>query len=115
MTISRNRFRFALAAAGLALAGPAAACIPALEGTRLESPRFVVAFKPEPISVAKHFANETLITYPVPDEMLDLVRRVLAPDGVTPAPAGVSFQYPTKQPGSRPAKTRSTSASDGGG
>ena len=34
---------------------------------------------------AKHFANQTLITYPVPDEMLDLVRRVLAPAGVTPA------------------------------
>ena len=57
----RNRFRFALAAAGLALAGPAAACIPALEGTRLESPRFVVAFKPEPISVAKHFALEIAV------------------------------------------------------
>jgi LysR family transcriptional regulator for metE and metH len=34
---------------------------------------------------ARHFANQTLITYPVPDEMLDLVRRVLAPAGVTPA------------------------------
>jgi LysR family transcriptional regulator for metE and metH len=33
---------------------------------------------------AKDFAHETLITYPVPDEMLDLVRRVLAPAGVTP-------------------------------
>src|SRR6185312_8062625 len=26
----------------------------------------------------------TLITYPVPDEMLDLVRRVLQPAGITP-------------------------------
>ena len=34
---------------------------------------------------AKHFANQTLITYPVPDEMLDLVRRVLVPAGVAPA------------------------------
>jgi len=34
---------------------------------------------------ARHFANQVLITYPVPDEMLDLVRRVLVPAGVTPA------------------------------
>ncbi|MEK8033099.1 LysR family transcriptional regulator [Ideonella sp. DXS29W] len=30
------------------------------------------------------FAPHTLITYPVPDDMLDLVRRVLRPAGVTP-------------------------------
>ena len=57
----RNRLRLAAAAAGLALAGAAAACVPALEGTRLESQRFVVAFKPEPISVAKHFALEIAV------------------------------------------------------
>src|SRR5262249_23729092 len=33
---------------------------------------------------AKPSANETLITSPVPDEMLDLVRRVPVPAGVTP-------------------------------
>jgi LysR family transcriptional regulator, regulator for metE and metH len=33
---------------------------------------------------AADFAAHTLITYPVPDEMLDLVRRVLRPAGVTP-------------------------------
>ncbi|KQV91628.1 LysR family transcriptional regulator [Rhizobacter sp. Root1221] len=33
---------------------------------------------------AQDFAEQTLITYPVPDEMLDLVRRVLQPAGVTP-------------------------------
>nr|WP_297525402.1 LysR family transcriptional regulator [uncultured Roseateles sp.] len=33
---------------------------------------------------AADFADHTLITYPVPDEMLDLVRRVLKPAGVTP-------------------------------
>jgi LysR family transcriptional regulator for metE and metH len=33
---------------------------------------------------AADFAPHTLITYPVPDEMLDLVRRVLRPAGVTP-------------------------------
>ena len=38
-----------------------------------------------PHLTAKHFANQVLITYPVPDEMLDLVRRVLAPAGVAPA------------------------------
>ncbi|MEO7885975.1 MAG: LysR substrate-binding domain-containing protein, partial [Polaromonas sp.] len=34
---------------------------------------------------AKDFANETLITYPVPDEMLDVVRQVLEPAGIKPA------------------------------
>ena len=34
---------------------------------------------------ARDFAGETLITSPVPDEMLDLVRQVLRPAGVEPA------------------------------
>lgn len=34
---------------------------------------------------AQDFAGHTLITYPVPDDMLDLVRRVLVPAGVAPA------------------------------
>ena len=33
---------------------------------------------------AADFATQTLITYPVPDDMLDLVRQVLQPAGVTP-------------------------------
>lgn len=33
---------------------------------------------------AKDFANDTLITYPAPDRLLDLVRRVLKPAGITP-------------------------------
>lgn len=33
---------------------------------------------------AADFAGHTLITYPVPDEMLDLVRRVLKPAGIEP-------------------------------
>ncbi len=33
---------------------------------------------------AQHFADQTLITYPVPDDMLDLVRQVLEPAGVRP-------------------------------
>ena len=34
---------------------------------------------------AHDFKNQTLITYPVPDDMLDLVRRVLVPAGIAPA------------------------------
>lgn len=33
---------------------------------------------------AEDFAQQTLITYPVPDRMLDLVRRVLKPAGIDP-------------------------------
>ena len=33
---------------------------------------------------AENFANETLITYPVPDDMLDLLRKVLHPKGINP-------------------------------
>lgn len=33
---------------------------------------------------AKDFEHETLITYPVPDEMLDLIRKVLMPAGIQP-------------------------------
>ncbi len=33
---------------------------------------------------AEDFADETLITYPVPDDMLDLVKKVLNPKGVNP-------------------------------
>ncbi|WP_374421817.1 LysR family transcriptional regulator [Chromobacterium sp.] len=35
--------------------------------------------------LAEDFADETLIHYPVPDEMLDLVRKVLRPAGINPA------------------------------
>jgi len=38
----------------------------------------------KPWLAAADFADHTLITYPVPDEMLDLVRRVLQPAGITP-------------------------------
>ncbi|WP_274571898.1 LysR family transcriptional regulator [Neisseria leonii] len=34
---------------------------------------------------AADFAGETLITYPVPDDMLDLIRKVLLPQGINPA------------------------------
>ncbi|WP_035055904.1 LysR family transcriptional regulator [Andreprevotia chitinilytica] len=38
----------------------------------------------KPFLAAEDFAGETLITYPVPDEMLDLIRQVLKPAGVNP-------------------------------
>ena len=62
----RTGLRLALAAAGLALAGVACACEPALQGTRLESPRFVLAYKPEPIAVAQHFALEIAVCSKAP-------------------------------------------------
>lgn len=34
---------------------------------------------------AEDFAEETLITYPVPDDMLDLLRKVLLPAGINPS------------------------------
>ncbi|MDO4998443.1 MAG: LysR family transcriptional regulator [Neisseria sp.] len=34
---------------------------------------------------AADFADETLITYPVPDDMLDLLRKILLPQGINPA------------------------------
>lgn len=36
------------------------------------------------IWTAQDFANETLITYPVPDDMLDLLRKILLPNGINP-------------------------------
>ena len=34
---------------------------------------------------AQDFIDETLITYPVPDDMLDLLRKILLPQGINPA------------------------------
>ncbi|MDD5330439.1 MAG: LysR family transcriptional regulator [Sulfuricella sp.] len=42
------------------------------------------ALAARPYLAARDFGQETLITYPVPDRMLDLVRRVLKPAGVNP-------------------------------
>lgn len=41
-------------------------------------------FRTKRYLVAQDFANETLITYPVPDERIDLIRRVLKPARVRP-------------------------------
>ena len=38
-----------------------AACEPGCEGTRLESPRFVLAFKPEAVAVAQHFSLDIAV------------------------------------------------------
>ncbi|UXY15101.1 LysR family transcriptional regulator [Chitiniphilus purpureus] len=38
----------------------------------------------KPSLTAADFAGETLITYPVPDDMLDLIRKVLKPAGINP-------------------------------
>ncbi|MCX7207799.1 MAG: LysR family transcriptional regulator [Proteobacteria bacterium] len=38
----------------------------------------------KPFLSAEDFANETLISYPVPDDMLDLIRKVLKPAGINP-------------------------------
>lgn len=38
----------------------------------------------KPVLEAQDFADETLITYPVPDDMLDLIRKVLKPAGISP-------------------------------
>ena len=56
----RNGFRLAVAAAGLALGGAAGACVPALEGTRLESARYVLAFQASP-EVGKFFSLELAV------------------------------------------------------
>lgn len=37
-----------------------------------------------PFLAPQDFAGETLITYPVPDDMLDVMRQVLTPAGITP-------------------------------
>ena len=57
----RTGLRLAAAAAGLVFAGAASACEPGLQGTRLESPRFVLAFQPEAISVSQHFALDIAV------------------------------------------------------
>ena len=54
----RRNLRLAAVALGLGLSGAAAACVPPLEGTRLESARYVLVFKPEEVTVARHFRVE---------------------------------------------------------
>ena len=47
---------------------------------------------------AADFAGETLISYPVPDDMLDLMRQVLLPAGINPANfTGTVTESPTRR------------------
>jgi cytochrome c peroxidase len=68
----RNGLRLA-AASGLIFSAAGQACVPSLDGTRLESPRYVVAFKTETIAVANHFAMEIAACakpgHPVPESL----------------------------------------------
>ncbi len=43
------------------------------------------ALAAKPSLSAQDFADQVLISYPVPDEMLDVMRQVLVPAGITPA------------------------------
>src|SRR5580658_5015257 len=52
------------------------------ESVALMSPRHRLAAKPW--LAAGDFADETLITYPVPDEMLDVMKHCLTPAGINP-------------------------------
>ena len=52
------------------------------ESVALMSPRHRLAAKPW--LEAADFADETLITYPVPDEMLDVMKHCLTPAGINP-------------------------------
>ncbi len=52
------------------------------ESVALMSPRHRLA--PKPWLQAQDFADETLITYPVPDEMLDVMKHCLTPAAVNP-------------------------------
>jgi LysR family transcriptional regulator for metE and metH len=52
------------------------------ESVALMSPRHRLAAKPW--LAAADFADDTLITYPVPDEMLDVMKHCLTPAGVNP-------------------------------
>jgi cytochrome c peroxidase len=54
----RATLRLLLAALGLAAGSAAWACTPALEGTRLESPRFALAYKAVNVEVGRHFHLE---------------------------------------------------------
>jgi len=52
------------------------------ESVALLSPRHPLAGRP--YLDAANFTNETLITYPVPDEMLDIMKHCLTPAGINP-------------------------------
>ena len=60
--MEKRRNRFWLAGAwALAACGAAEACTPALQGTALESPRYVLVFREQPIAVGSHFALDIAV------------------------------------------------------
>src|SRR5580765_7751855 len=54
--MEKRRTALWLAGAGALALAPAFACTPPVEGTRLESARYVLAYKPGSISVGNHFS-----------------------------------------------------------
>ncbi len=56
--MEKRRSRLWLALATAVVCSSGWACVPALEGTRLESARHVLVFKAAPISVSEHFSLE---------------------------------------------------------
>jgi cytochrome c peroxidase len=71
--MEKRRNRVWLAAAAALAALPAYACTPPLEGTRVESARYVLAFRAEAISVSQHFALEVAACarpgHPAPEQL----------------------------------------------
>ena len=71
--MEKRRSRFWLAAAVTLAALPAYACVPSLEGTRLESARYVLSYKAEGLAVARHFTLEIAVCakpgHPAPESL----------------------------------------------
>jgi cytochrome c peroxidase len=86
----RTHLRFALAA-GLALPGLCAACVPALEGTRLESPRYVLAYQAPALSPSQIFSLEIAVCakpgHPEPESLKVDARMPEHRHGMNYAPA----------------------------
>jgi cytochrome c peroxidase len=57
----RTDLRLAALALGLSLAGAAGACVPSVQGTRIESPKYSLVFRTEEVSVAKHFRMDIAV------------------------------------------------------
>ncbi len=82
------------------------------ESVALMSPRHRLAAKPW--LDAADFAAETLITYPVPDEMLDVMKHCLTPAGINPEAAHRGIDGGHLAAGGQRARHRRTALLDGG-
>ena len=67
----------------------------------------------KPFVTASDFKNETLVTYPIPDDRLDLVRDVLQPAKVNPERRKTELTVAILQLGSQRARRRGASGMDG--